>query len=140
MPSELEIKNSERVLEMLSKMEDVSFEQKREDIFEVTEPESGLSVLVDVEETIVSFLMEIGQDDRSWPGAAPDVPIVSLYKKMLEINAEAVHGAFCLSGQKIIFKDNLEIEHLDQNELEASIQSMILTVYQNLKDISELIG
>ena len=42
MPSELEIKNSERVLEMLSKMEDVSFEQKREDIFEVTEPESGL--------------------------------------------------------------------------------------------------
>jgi|GEM_PF-2626804 len=132
MPSELEIKNANKILEMLLKTEDVSFEQhpEREDIFIVKEPETGLELIIDVEETTICFLMDI------CPVPVVDEQKLALYEKLLEINNVSVHGAFSVNNGKVIFKDNLEIENIDQNELDASIQLMLVTVAQNIEAIS----
>lgn len=53
---------------------------------------------------------------------------MSTYKSLLKKNRDIVHGAFVLDdeGTKIIFRDTLQLENLDQNELEGSINSLSL--------------
>jgi len=50
------------------------------------------------------------------------------FKKLLQINRNIVHGAFVLdeSGKKVIFRDTLQLENLDMNELQGSINSLTL--------------
>ena len=104
------------------------------DIFIVKEPESGLELVVDVEESTICFLMDI------CPIPTEADQKLALYEKLLEINNISVHGAFSTSGDKVIFKDNLEIENIDQNELDASVQLMLVTVAQNLEAISDIVA
>ncbi len=50
----------------------------------------------------------------------------SVYKQLLQKNRDILHGAFVLdeTGEKLIFRDTLQILNLDQNELEGSINSL----------------
>lgn len=56
-------------------------------------------------------------------------------KRLLQINRDIVHGAFSLddTGKKVIFRDTLQLENLDLNELEGSLFSLILVLseYRN---------
>ncbi|MCB9187817.1 MAG: molecular chaperone Tir [Flavobacteriales bacterium] len=47
---------------------------------------------------------------------------------LLKKNRDIVHGAFALdeSGKKVIFRDTLQLENLDLNELEGSLNSLSL--------------
>ena len=51
-----------------------------------------------------------------------------IYKGLLQKNREIVHGAFVLdeTGTKVIYRDTLQIENLDFNEIEASINALRL--------------
>ncbi len=134
MASQKEIENGIKVFEMLTELGDFDTEQKTDDIFLVTEPDTGLEVIIDVEETTIIFLMDICPAERVSQ---------EFGELLLKLNAdEAVHGGFGwdTSKGKIIFKDVLEIANLDSNELQASIVSMVLTVSQNIKKISEIGG
>jgi hypothetical protein len=53
-----------------------------------------------------------------------------LYKRLLQMNRSLVHGAFVLNedGESILFRDTLQLENLDRNELEASIHSLSLAL------------
>lgn len=57
------------------------------------------------------------------------------YKQLLMKNRTIVHGAFVLdeTGQKVLFRDTLQLSSLDLNELEASINSLsiLLSEYYN---------
>lgn len=52
------------------------------------------------------------------------------YKRLLQINRELVHGAFVLddTGEILLYRDTLELENLDFNELEGSIRSLALAM------------
>jgi len=130
-PSDLEIKNSIKVLSLLSKIDGISYEQQPDhpDIFVVHEAETEQKVVVDVEEDTIVTFCEI----TDYPGELPE----GLAEKLLELNHGAVHGAFTTSNNKLYFKSNLQIENLDLNELEASLRSVILVVYRSLPIISE---
>lgn len=57
----------------------------------------------------------------------------NIYARLLQMNRELVHGAFALcindDGTKsILFRDTLQLENLDKNELEASIASLSLAI------------
>lgn len=58
------------------------------------------------------------------------------YRNLLQINRELVHGALCLDddGERLIFRDTLQLENLDLNELEGSINalSLMLAEHANL--------
>ena len=51
-----------------------------------------------------------------------------ILKNLLVKNRDIVHGAFALdeNGSKVIFRDTLQLENLDPNELEGSINSLSL--------------
>lgn len=55
-------------------------------------------------------------------------PTVGMFESLLKKNREIVHGAFALddSGKKVIFRDTLQLENLDLNELDGSLKSLEL--------------
>lgn len=55
-------------------------------------------------------------------------PEQDIYKKLLQKNQDIVHGAFAIdeSGDRVTFIDTLELENLDMNELQGSLNSLTL--------------
>ena len=51
-------------------------------------------------------------------------------KRLLQINRTLVHGAFVLDeeGTTLLFRDTLQLENLDRNELEGSIDALSLAM------------
>jgi hypothetical protein len=60
-----------------------------------------------------------------------------VFRKLLQKNRDIIHGAFVLdeTGQKVIFRDTLQIENLDLNELEASLNSLSLLLSEYSEQI-----
>jgi hypothetical protein len=106
---------------------DIIYEDLESELVVVDKEDSGIkNMLIDCEESIVifeQFLFEIKKE-------TPD-----LFRKLLMKNREIVHGAFVLdeTGKKVIFRDTLQLESLDLNELEATINSLglLLSEYYN---------
>lgn len=60
-----------------------------------------------------------------------------LYRRLLELNAtDLVHGAYGIEEDDIILADSLELENLDFNEFQASVDSMQLAVASHLESLS----
>ncbi len=53
-----------------------------------------------------------------------------LFERLLQINRKLVHGAFVLDEDSkiIIFRDTLQLENIDKNELEGSIHALSLAL------------
>lgn len=93
-------------------------ENEAEELVVVNDEDSGIKdLIIDCEEPI----LVIEQLIMKAP-ASPD----RLFKRLLQMNRELIHGAFVLdeSGENILYRDTLQLENLDRNELEASIQSL----------------
>jgi hypothetical protein len=131
-PSAIELLNTDKVLDILVGIEGISYTNIREDIFSITGPE-GATCILDVEETIVCIGAEIC-----------DIPLevsqqAKLFKCLLDLNNEAIHGKFAINGGKIFFKENLEIENLDANELEAALGWVLVMVIKSVEKISTIL-
>ncbi|MEL6823752.1 MAG: YbjN domain-containing protein [Calditrichota bacterium] len=98
----------------------ITNEETADQIVVVDDVENGIqNMVVDIEDPIVvieQFILQV-----------PDNPS-ELFKRLLQMNRTLVHGAFVLNeeGNKILFRDTLQLENLDPNELEASIQALSL--------------
>lgn len=125
----LEIQNAAKVLPMLVDIDGLKVDQTREDIFVVTECSTGnnLSIVVDVEPTTVCLMMEI----MDVPGDAT----TEFFQYLLELNAQAVHGKFSITNGKVILRENLQVENLDQNEIEKALEHMFLVAARNFREI-----
>jgi len=60
-----------------------------------------------------------------------------VYKTLLKKNRDIIHGAFVMDddGKKVIFRDTLQIENLDKNELEGSLNSLSLLLSEFSSEI-----
>ncbi|MFA9370942.1 MAG: YbjN domain-containing protein [Labilibaculum antarcticum] len=100
-----------------------------EELFVVENPEGGIAnLIVDCEDPILiveGVLFELNAEN-------PEI-----YKALLQKNREIVHGAFVLdeSGKKVLFRDTLPLENLDQNELEATLNSLELLLSEYSEEI-----
>ncbi len=118
--------NFSKVKEFLLDLEySIIQEDEKESVFVIEYEESGIkNLIIDCEDTLLVMEQYIFKIDSN--------NALSL-KKLLQKNREIVHGAFVLdeSGEKVLFRDTLELENLDKNELEASINSLafLLTEY-----------
>lgn len=98
----------------------IIYQDQEEQVLVIEHEESGISNLViaiaDPILIMEQFLFEI-----------KDVNATVL-KSLLIKNRDIVHGAFALdeSGTKVVFRDTLQLENLDQNEIEGSINSLEL--------------
>ena len=95
-------------------------ENEEDGIFRVDNEDAGIHNLVigclDPILVMEQFLFEIKNDSNE------------IYKSLLIKNRDIIHGAFVLdeTGKKVIFRDTLQLENLDLNELEGSINSLSL--------------
>jgi len=93
-------------------------ENENENVLIIENEEEGISnmILICSEPILImeQFLFEMKSDD----------PVV--YKSLLQKNQDIIHGAFVLdeSGTKVLFRDTLQFENLDLNELEGSLNSL----------------
>jgi hypothetical protein len=98
----------------------ISLEEEESGVFVVNREDEGISNLVigcsDPILIIEQHIFDMPADS------------MSIYKALLKKNRDIVHGAFVLheDGVKVIFRDTLQLENLDRNELEGSINSLSL--------------
>jgi len=111
------------VKEYLSEMEiPIVSEEPAEELVVVDDEENGIkNLIIDCEEPILileQVIMNVSQDSGD------------LFKRLLQMNRELVHGAFVLdeNSEFILFRDTLQLENLDRNELEASIHALSLAL------------
>ena len=64
------------------------------------------------------------------------------YLHLLQKNRDIVHGAFVVdeSGKRVIFRDTLQLENLDLNEIEASFNSLSLLLNEYSEELIKLSG
>ncbi len=99
---------------------DITAEDAEEQLFIINDEEEGIrNLVVDCEDPILiieQYILELKHVDES------------TLTRLLQKNREIVHGAFSLdeTGRKLLFRDTLQIENLDLNELEGSINSLKL--------------
>ena len=97
-------------------------EDEKEELVIVEDEVNGIkNMIIDCEEPIVVLEQVIMN--------VPEKTDV-LYKRLLKFNRELVHGAFALDEDEkyIIFRDTLQLENLDRNELEGSIHALSLAL------------
>lgn len=63
----------------------------------------------------------------------------NLFQKLLMLNAKAlVHTSFGMEDQHIVLVSALELENLDYNELEATLDEIDVTLAQQVPQLAEL--
>lgn len=106
-------------------------ENSAEELVVVDDEEHGIkNLVVDCEAPIV--VME--QMILELPVTSADV-----FRRLLQMNRTLVHGAFVLGedGKQVFFRDTLQLENLDRNELEGSVAALSLALAEHA---SELLG
>ena len=107
----------------------VSSENSNEELVVIDDEEKAIkNLIIDCEDPILvieQIIMEVS-------GKADD-----FFKRLLQINRTLVHGAFVLDeeGKNVIFRDTLQLENLDKNELEGSINSLSLALAENANEL-----
>lgn len=108
---------------------DISTENEEEGILVIQRENNGLkNLIIGVAYPILimeQFIFKINNQSEM------------VYKCLLQKNRDIIHGAFVLddSGEKVIFRDTLQLENLDLNELEASINSLSLLLSEYAENI-----
>jgi len=63
----------------------------------------------------------------------------ALFRKLLTLNAKSlIHTSFGLEDQRIVLVAALELENLDYNELEATLDEVDVTLAQQVQGLAEL--
>ncbi len=118
-------------------LQELGFDFKSEDATEeivVIEDESqGIkNLVIDCEDPIL-ILEQLVFDLKEGTSAES-------LKQLLQMNRNMIHGAFAIddSGKKVLFRDTLQLENLDLNELEGSINALSLAMAENSADLIQM--
>lgn len=107
----------------------ITKENKEEGIFVIEKESFGIkNLIIGIADPIViieQFIFKINHSDKE------------IFKNLLQKNRDIIHGAFVLneSGERVIFRDTLQIKSLDLNELEASLNSLSLLLSEYSEQI-----
>ncbi len=120
----------EKVREYLTELEySIITADTENEVFVIESEEDGIkNLLIGVADPIIiieQYLFDLN-------GNAGEVS-----KQLLMKNRDIVHGAFVLddAGTKVIFRDTLQVDNLDLNELEGSLSSLSLLLSEYTDEI-----
>ncbi len=106
-------------------------ENLESEIFVIEKEEEGIvNLVLNCESPILvieQVLFEVKKDDAN------------MFKMLLQKNRDIIHGAFALDeeGKKMLFRDTLQLENLDLNELEGTLNSLSLLLSEYADKIIE---
>ncbi len=97
---------------------DLQSENAAECLVVITDEEKGISnLMLDCEDNLLvieQFIFQLKDENNA-----------QVLKRLLQINRNLIHGALVLDEDgRVIFRDTLQLENLDQNEIEASINAI----------------
>jgi hypothetical protein len=98
----------------------ISHEEPKEELVVIDDDDRGIkNLVIDCEGSIVileQVIIPMPKESSKF------------CKRILQINRTLVHGAFVLDeeGTTLLFRDTLQLENLDRNELEGSIDALSL--------------
>ncbi len=124
--------NLQKVKDYLHELEfSISSEDVAEELVVIDDEEKGIkNLIIDCEDPVLVLEQVI-----------MDVPQKSdgLFKRLLQMNRTLVHGAFVLNeeGKKVIFRDTLQLENLDKNEIEGSINALSIALAEYAGELIE---
>jgi len=107
----------------------INDENESEGFFVIDHEEEGIkNMVLAVDEPILimeQLLFTVKKDD------------MEMYKALLKKNRDILHGAFVLTddGKNVLFRDTLQIENLDLNELAGSLNSLSLLLGEYSNEI-----
>ncbi|MCU0587166.1 MAG: YbjN domain-containing protein [Syntrophobacteraceae bacterium] len=108
-------------------------EDSEEDLLIVDDQDSGVTNLIlDCEDPILiveQLIMPV-----------PEGAGAPFFRRLLQMNATLVHGAFLLDedGRHVFYRDTLQLENMDKNELEASIRALALALAEHGDELLEM--
>lgn len=108
---------------------EIMHEDTQEELVIIRDEQRGLiNVIVDCEDPILiveMYIMELTKPDTQM--------LLSLLQK----NREIVHGAFAIDqeGKRLFYRDTLQLENLDLNELEATLDSLSLLLSEFYEEL-----
>jgi hypothetical protein len=89
-------------------------------------------VAIRVDPPLVVVRVHIGDVDQA---TAP----ADLFRRLLELNArQLVHSSYGLDGGVVVLSSALELENLDFNELQATLDEIDVALVQQLPDLARL--
>ena len=105
------------------------FEKVDENLWRVESPDNNVdNIILSYADPIIVFrinLMKVPETNRG-----------TFYEWLLKLNAtEIPHGAFGIEDDNVVLIDTLQLENLNRNELQASIDSLAFTVAQYYNDL-----
>jgi hypothetical protein len=122
----------QRVKEYLQGLElHITHEDEKEELYIVQDEDRGiLNLIVDCEEPILVFEQLIVEIDSS---------NAEVLRSLLQMNRTLVHGAFVLDedGKRLFFRDTLQLENLDLNEVEGTINALELALAEYSSELIE---
>ena len=124
--------NLQKVKDYLHELEfSISSEDVAEELVIIDDEEKGIkNLIIDCEDPVLvleQVIMDVPQKTDEF------------FKRLLQMNRTLVHGAFVLDeeGKKVIFRDTLQLENLDKNELEGSINALSIALAEYAGDLIE---
>ena len=124
--------NLQKVKDYLEELElSISSEDEAEELVVIDDEEKGIkNLIIDCEDPVLvleQVIMDVPQKTDEF------------FKRLLQMNRTLVHGAFVLDdeGKKVIFRDTLQLENLDKNELEGSINALSIALAEYAGDLIE---
>ncbi len=96
---------------------DILSEDPAEELLVVSNEDAGISnLIVDCEDPILII---------EYPLFKIQSQSANVFRELLAKNRDIIHGAFALTDEDmLIFRDTLQLENLDQNELEGTLNSL----------------
>jgi len=105
------------------------FEKVDDSLWRVESPDNNVdNIILSYAEPIIMFrinLMKVPKNNRE-----------AFYERLLQLNAtEIPHGAFGIEEDNVVVIDTLQLENLNRNELQASVDSLAFTVAQYYNEL-----
>ncbi len=95
-------------------------------------PSNGTQIALRVDTPLVVLRVHIG-DVAKGDGE------VALFRRLLQLNAKAlVHASYGLEEDRVVLSAALELENLDFNELEATLDEIDVALAQQLPELRKL--
>ncbi len=109
----------------------VTSEELKPGLWVLTPEQDGVRIVVNFGPPVVVFRVNV----MNLPGDAEKR--TSLMQKLLELNAtELLHGSYGIEGDSVVLTDALQLENLDFNEFQASIDSITLALASHLRALA----
>jgi hypothetical protein len=98
----------------------------------LVETGGGPAIAIRVDPPLVVVRVHIGDVEK---GSTP----VELFRALLELNArQLVHSSYGLDDGRVVLSSALELENLDFNELQATLDEIDVALAQQLPELARL--